>query len=292
METEIVTEKKQRLQAIAAALAAIGNLAEPCFETARSNLLAEQRQIEQALVAAKPLRTQLRAALNKLQKGLAATKSFYEEIQQLEVVLEARKTAFLEAKADALHHQAAVAQLAELVRHEELAAVAALAPAGGGPAAAPGDAAGRRQFPATLFEWAAGFAANCPPAVARCFEAFLSQQDAALTAASTAAVAGVGAGWTAANAAGFIGVGTGGGEAAHVDEEEDTLGDSLLAAAIAAGGAATLAARPGGSALATPRPADSAGGAMLGFGRVRQTRARDDPYGGGVRLEDAMSLAA
>ncbi len=127
-------------------------------------------------------------------------------------------------------------------------------------------------MPATLLQWAAGFAAHAPPLVAAKFQAFLSAQNAELNPTTMPEIFSVGDD-----------------DDMHQNSEEaeddpyyaDEAGGDALAQV-----AAQALAGPAASASTAVR---LQGSALPGFGRVKTNRSRESPYDGAAAVDIAAA---
>ena len=154
---------------------ALAKFVDPVVADARAKLVLERDSLEVQLRSSMPLRTQLKTATAKLQRGLSTIGALHGEIGQLELVLEDRRRALEDAKAATLQSQTEVHNLTMAVRTEEANRIAACNAAppmvSGGVKTAGG--------PVSLSDFAAGFYSHAPPAIAQAFQHFLITQHVA-----------------------------------------------------------------------------------------------------------------
>jgi len=78
---------RARLKEVQETIAALANLVDPVVAAAWEKLILKRNGLEVQLRSSLPLRTQLKSATAKLQRGLATVAAVHAEVVQLELVL-------------------------------------------------------------------------------------------------------------------------------------------------------------------------------------------------------------
>ncbi len=176
---------RARLQQLQVTLAKLSGMDDPLVAATRAKLALELDQVQHRLKGLQPLHAQLKAANAQMQRDLATTTALHNEVQELDLVLEARRRALEDSRLATLSSQATVKKLTAAVRAEEavrLEACTTSALLQAPPMAAP-TPSGSHEVLVGPLEWARRFCLSAPPEVARAFEHLMDVHQAAFAPA-------------------------------------------------------------------------------------------------------------